>query len=221
VIIAAGGINNILASSSSTLLGYAISACGAGNDGVLASGGASNDSAGIGSASIAIIAILGLGVTVSGCDVALLRSTKVGVITHFADVVARGDRQCVVAVISSARVAIITADGLRSAHVIDTRCGAAGIGPGAGETSAGNAVSGEVGVDARSAAKVARIRSARVLIITALVGEYTTSSRGARIYSAIVVVIASDGDVSAGSSGADARIVGASIVIIAVNGVNK
>lgn len=73
-------------------------------------------------------------------------------------------------------------------------------------------------MDASSAGGVARVSSARIVIIASHIGEHTTSCRCASVSCTIVVVIASDGDVVASSGGGRAGIVSASIGVVAVDG---
>jgi hypothetical protein len=73
-------------------------------------------------------------------------------------------------------------------------------------------------VDASSAVGVARISSARIVIIASHISEHTTRCRCASVLGTIVVIIASDGDVVASSGGGGASVIGASIRVVTVDG---
>jgi hypothetical protein len=65
---------------------------------------------------------------------------------------------------------------------------------------------------------VARVDSAWVVIIASLVGEDTSRGGSARVISACIVVVTSNGNVAARSVFAVARVVGTSVAIITNNG---
>jgi len=210
-----------LACSTHTLLWVARSAEGARNNWVLACGDSSNNGARVSSASVSIITVLGQNITVSSGNIALLRIAKVGVIARVGGMVAHcGSETAVVASINSARVVVITTYGLGNTLVIHTSHRVARISPCAGEAIASKAISSEIGVNTSSTAGVARIQSARVVIVTSLVGKHATRRRSARIISASIVVITSDGNVVAISGRGGTSIVGASVSIIARNWIN-
>lgn len=75
--------------------------------------------------------------------------------------------------IGCARVAIITNHRLFSACVVDANQRVARICPSAGSASASNAISSNNSVDALTS-RTTRIHSARVMVITTLVGVHAT-----------------------------------------------